>query len=284
MISASAFDLREKYREEAVALLTQYAKHDIDECDDDGVRQLSDEESSLWLTTARSMILRSMYDEHEGGSNSVRHDFYCLCCGNALLPLGPDSSIIPDIKLKKLKRSNTRRRRASRKKAKKIAFDKQVLQKHRGGGRSFAQQGSTDSHGSAVDSLMNTRETLKKRHALSSVRDGGGKNCISYKCSHCGYEKFFKGLPVKKKDARDDDFTRTLMQGKKSTKTSTSAKSTGNKSKSLVSNSETGFISLGTSPKPPTRKLKPLEQGGKKKRQKKTKKTALSDFLSSLND
>ncbi len=282
MSSESAFELRERYREEAVSLLTQYAKHDTDEGDED-MKQRSHDESSLWLTTARSMILRSMYDEHERESSSVRHDFYCLCCGNALLPLGPNSCIVPDIKLKNLKRSKTRRRRASRKKAKKIAFDTQVLQKHRGGGRSFAQQGSSNSHGSAVDSLMNARETLRKRYALSSVHDGGGKNCISYKCTHCGHEKLFKGLPPKKKDTKDDELTRSV-QGKKPIKTSTSANSTGKKSKSPVSKSDNGFISLGMSPKKSARKLKPLEQGRQKKRQKKTKKTALSDFLSSLND
>jgi hypothetical protein len=226
----------------------------------------------------------------------LRHDFHCKGCGNALLPTpfsvhgyGIPSS---QIRLKTLKRGNTRRRRASRHTAKNHTYDTNILQKHRGGGRSFGQ-GKTTNHGNAVASVMSTQEALKKNNAARRKRDGISKHCISYQC-YCGTDQCIRGM--KRQRGYNQDVASMIQSNRSPTISIGNEKS--NKSKHETKNAlpDSGdFLRLENlastgAPLPSVeRKLKLLEQPQSRRRKPKgktpiKKKSGLQNFLSSLND
>ena len=264
------------------------------------VRQLADSIASDMFSTFMSVVS----DMHR---NTVRHDFFCKSCGGPLLPLplcidggmGMGMTMTTStIRLKTLKRGKSRRRRASRLAAKKYAFDSNILQKHKGGGRSFSHShasagagaGMASSHGSAVASVMDTQAALKAGHAARRIRDGISKNCISYKCG-CGHEQSMKG--VRRQRGNEVDMGNKQAKDLNTKQSHPSAKRTGGRTNvQVVSRDDSeDFMQLSgstTNPVPET-KLKPLQQGKKRKAtpakpKKPAKKSGLSDFLSSLND
>ena len=260
---------------------------------------------------------------------AVRHDFHCKGCGNDLLPTpfstvnGSAQLLSSKIRLKTLKRGKTRRRRASRQAAKKYTYDIHMLQKDKGGGRTFAQ-GNTNNmhgngHGQSVASVMNTQEALKKNNAARRINDGMTKNCISYKCCGCGTEQSIKGMKRQRHVQGDEgagarkvtntSLVNTTASARTSSKqlSATRATSSFNNRKSLHASKVTtrfdtdDFLRLGAVPVPgqpqaqsqPTsigtgieRKLKPLERpvSTKKRKAPVKKKSGLQNFLSSLND
>ena len=235
----------------------------------------------------------------------IRHDFYCKGCGHNLLP-SPFAIDVNDshgcnnaqIRLKTANRGKTRRRRASRQAAKKHTFENLVLQKGKGGGRTFAKGGiksnntftTSTGHGRAVASVMDTETALRKRQASFRVHDGGCKNYISYKCI-CGTEQNFKGMKpcnFEMKLDNQDEMKKTASNNSSKSYTTTTKRKYDNDS---TKNEGDDFIRLGSTPdtkqsiNASKKKLKPLEKGPKKKKAKgKQKKSGLSDFLSSLND
>jgi len=261
--------------------------------------------------------------------NAVRNDFYCKGCGNDLLPTpfstvngnahgngnGSAQLLSSKIRLKTLKRGKTRRRRASRQAAKKYTYDIHMLQKHKGGGRTFAQGNTNNTtgghgHGKSVASVMNTQEALKKNNAARRITDGMAKNCISYKCCCCGTEQCIKGMKRQMRPIQGDTGTGTVTNTRVNTTTSTNnnrkqlsaTRATSSFNKSLHTSKVTkgsdtdGFLRLGTVPGPGPdqsqsqsrieRKLKPLERpmSTKKRKAPAKKKSGLQNFLSSLND
>ena len=235
----------------------------------------------------------------------IRHDFYCKGCGNNLLP-SPFAKDVKDskdcnnvqIRLKTTNRGKTRRRRASRQAAKKHTFENLVLQKGKGGGRTFAKGGiksnntftTSTGHGRAVASVMDTETALRKRQASIRVHDGGCKNYISYKCI-CGTEQKFKGIKpssFKMKMGNQDEMKKSGSNSYSKSYTESAKRNYDN----VTSNNEgDDFIRLGStldtkqSIDVSKKKLKPLEKGPKQKKIKgKQKNSGLSDFLSSLND
>jgi len=134
-----------------------------------------------------------------GHRNVVRTDFYCSSCGLPYMPIHSSNNSTQaraTIRLKTLKRGKTRKRRASRYNAAKYTRDHVILQKHRGGGKSFSNPmntGNHSHHGSAVAAQEAAYTTLKTKHASMRIRDGIAKHCIVYKCS-CGNTQSFKGF------------------------------------------------------------------------------------------
>lgn len=204
--------------------------------------------------------------------NIVGHDFYCSGCGSPLLPCTPSEI---KVKLRTTERSRTKRRRASRLTAKKLELDEIVLQQHRGGVSTFVNQGG-NSHGAAVASVIMTKEAIKKNHAVRRVHDGISKNCVVYACRKCGNEKCMKGLRPSK-DSREKRLIK-IQPNSKRDKLTTDIPIVG-------TNDGIDFVPLGRLVKPQANELKSIEQGKKRKKsQKKKRSSGLNDFLSSLND
>ena len=236
-------------------------------------------------------IADNMLTNISANQKMLRHDFYCKGCGNPLLPspLSLDENGLQSskIRLKSIKRGKARKRRASRQAAKKYTYDTNILQKHKGGGRSFAQ-GKTNGHGNAVASVMSTQEALKKNNAIRRIGDGISKNCISYKCC-CGTVQCIKGM----KRQRQSQMNQSVAYI--NTNQSPRAKLIKYSQEANRFSDSEDFLRLGKVPlvaAPPRsteKKLKLLEQLQSKKRKPKAKtlmkkKSGLQNFLSSLND
>jgi len=238
----------------------------------------------------------STFDAHR---NTVRHDFFCKCCGGSLLPLTIDGGMSSTIRVRSLKRSRTRRRRASRNTAKKHVFDENILQKNKGGGRTFSQgtsSGSTvsSSHGSSVMAVMDTKVALKTSSAARRTRDGISKNCVRFKCG-CGQVQSMKGLKRRRGNGLDGGTgTRRKSEESDTVHNSTSTHTTHSESTASSNIGGEDFVSLrayGQSAAASQTNLKPLlqQQGRKRKAprakpKKPGKKSGLQNFLSSLND
>ena len=220
--------------------------------------------------------------------NTVRDDFLCKCCGNFLFPCDPDGGMPCSIKIRTLKRGRTRRRRASRYTAKKHTFDTHVLQKNKGGGRTFAQSSGSSgsaSHGVAVMEVMDTHVALKMKSMAGRTRDGLAKNCIRYKCE-CGHLQSMKGLKRSLGDRMDKSINKYTKSTKHYEKVS---QKSGELKRQKVGEEE--FISLGGGSKYVETKtetkvfsLKKKSNQRKAQNKKPAKKSGLQDFLSSLND
>lgn len=223
----------------------------------------------------------------------VRSEFYCIACGLPYFNNGGNYDLSSKIKLKMLKRGKTRRRRASRYTAAKFIFDNDILQKHRGGGKSFSKANSISStnisHGGAVASIMDTRVTLRNVQATRRTNDGMSKHCLSYKCS-CGYEQLYKGCRRRRNYNSDERTGKNISTNNKTQATKVHDMKLKRKypEKNIQGNninveSNEDFISLAPVAKTAHHNL--LNAG--KKRRPKTKqgdKSKLQDFLSSLND
>jgi hypothetical protein len=206
--------------------------------------------------------------------NCVNDDFCCSCCGSHLLPVHPSDNIGSRIRIKSLSRSLSMRRRASRYLAKRHNFEGNIIQKQRGGGRTFSN--ASNSHGAAVSNVMDTLTALKKNHAQHRVYDGLAKNVIIYKCNSCSHEKLIKGAP----------YCAKVQEGKGNAESKETEKhQLPNKGGSyqLPLQQEKDFLSFSASVETPTRCL--LSKPKKKKKKVETqKKSGLQNFLSSLND
>ncbi len=234
-----------------------------------------------------------------------------------LLPLNSHISLRP------LKRGRTRRRRASRVKAKELHNRTLSLQRRGGGG----------GHHNTSIQLIRTetlqKEKIQRMASMYNLGDGRAKNCLVIECTFCGTKKKRKGIEIKKSVAPSSPSPPNTSRLQGTSKGNQSkvvhAKNTGSR-KSMGSRvveptskrvdgvssqirDNTDYISLDSKIKSSSdgmvlvggnsqkRKLDRNEvngnsplllQGGKKKKKKKpetkTKTGALMDFLSSLND
>ncbi|KAL9178705.1 hypothetical protein ACHAXT_003836 [Thalassiosira profunda] len=240
-------------------------------------------------------------------------DFVCAACGTFLFPPANPNGTSADgtslasaihssqaplpgnICLRPMKRGRTRRRRASRAKAKELHDRSLSLQRR----------------GTSNANIQLRKETLQQeemRRIASSYRvgDGRSRQCLVMTCTHCGTKKKRKGIdvkPDKKTGARDG-------AGQKKQKAKQPEKRPEKETVASQIRDNTDYISLASfgegaklgEKKPPQHKgqahsakrkqdvpdvlASPLLGGKKKKRKKKpeAKKGALMDFLSSLND
>eukprot|EP00557_Chaetoceros_sp_GSL56_P007215 CAMPEP_0176488058 /NCGR_PEP_ID=MMETSP0200_2-20121128/6492_1 /TAXON_ID=947934 /ORGANISM="Chaetoceros sp., Strain GSL56" /LENGTH=384 /DNA_ID=CAMNT_0017884987 /DNA_START=80 /DNA_END=1234 /DNA_ORIENTATION=+ len=244
-------------------------------------------------------------------------DFYCKCCGISLLPIpvpaaennetdGQSTGVLvtamftSQIQLKRAKRGNTRRRRASRYTAKKHVYDTNILQKHKGGGRSFAQRcqikgHSHSSHGEVVASYSRTQAALKSIAVTRRIGDGMCKNYIRYKCQ-CGHVISVKGIKASyNRDASRLDHQQQQQQQPLYSKVKTIRKPEDNCNEDFIQLCASPSSKPSKSVNKPANKIMnvvkqlnpPLSKKGRQSKRKSsasTKKSKLQDFLSSLND
>lgn len=241
-------------------------------------------------------------------STTKRVDYTCLTCGTFLLrmskssPLSklgeyqiptsslfePSSTTNCKITLRRMKRGRSRRRRASRYRAKEL-HNSSLLTK---------RVGSTN-NAQVRANLMAQKERMK---VVDSYRlgDGKAKHCIVVECKFCGEKRKRKGIEVSVKNTRKkteqsgEEASRSKNKNTRQIETKQTHNAVGSKPQSIGSQiqNNSDFISLTSFGKnknqaTPKRTANPLLQAGKKKKKKqepKSKKSNLMDFLSSLND
>jgi hypothetical protein len=325
--------------------------------DDEAAGRVAADASEIRRRKAPSSSARGMAAaEKKNGRACPDHpgwsDFVCMTCGTLLFPppppactaadavvvvvdddaeddgLPPSMPLLPllptgDVRLRPLKRGRTRRRRASRSKAREL-HDRALFLQRRGGG---GGGNSSNIDASRRDALSKERMRLVAySHRLG---DGRARNCIVAKCAHCGTRRKRKGVEVRKDEKMkkegvkrasvgavdDDDAARRRKGGGRTRRQPPERMMAGKSKEASRTCDDSDFISLnsiggdGASTFPSKqhqhrpderqgagkRKLdekdsfvSPLLVGKKKK--KKTKKPELEkrgdlmNFLSSLND
>lgn len=274
-----------------------------------------------WIgDAARTVTLRSVAAAAEGdpGAHDIsaktsvslnRADYVCMTCGTFLLPqagsnsnytassltklaTNPTTTTNCKISLQSMKRGRSRRRRASRCRAKEL-HNSSLLMK---------RAGSTN-NAQVRANVMAQKELLKVADSYR-LGDGKSKQCIVVECKFCGSKRKRKGMEVSVKSTRrkteqsDAKASRPKSKREKETQAHHAhAQSTKRNINTIGTQIQdnSDFISLASfgkskqqaTKKRPVKNATPLLQGGKKKKKKqepKSKKSGLMDFLSSLND
>ena len=272
----------------------------------------TEDNQNLWNDRKRSIpdlaeaVTRNMITQFQASNNnqSCSSDFVCRTCGTPffLISTHPTKVRIHSVH----RRSRTQRRRASRQKSKKLRAESQSG-KHNGGGRSFHHRRGNDtemtnkvSFASQVASLVDLESEIAKRVSFEKVRDGSVKNYVSYTCNSCGDKSLFKGLKPTRTRNQDRVDTYHLKADLKTQTAGQKRKSISSAKEDKPLDLESDFLSLGDPRRMNTidtsvkkTKVQPTitslsqslgkKKGSRKKKQVK-KKSALHDFLASLND
>jgi hypothetical protein len=303
----------------------------------------------------RKAVKRKAAENDEFGADGVVwtlpipgwSDFVCMTCGTLLFPPLPPAGPAADavdaddgmraassstglppasmpplllpagsIRVRPLKRGRTRRRRASRSKAKQL-HDRALSLQRRGGGGGGG--GSLSNSATRKDALLKERvQRVAYSHRLG---DGRARNCSVMKCPYCGTRKKRKGMEVRRDGkkgagkasagAADDGASRRRNSGGRTQQAPERRMVVKSNVASRICD-DSGFISLsslgnGASELPSKHQhqpderqgagkrkrddidsfVSPLLMGKKKKKKKKPvmeTKGNLMDFLSSLND
>eukprot|EP00984_Skeletonema_dohrnii_P032285 scaffold26080_cov155-Skeletonema_dohrnii-CCMP3373.AAC.2 len=276
-----------------------------------------------WIgDTARTVTLRSVAaaaadslgDNDIGVKTSVpnRADYVCRTCGTFLLPqtnpntnhtasslaeLATNSKTTTQCKisLQTMKRGRSRRRRASRCRAKEL-HNSSLLMK---------RAGSTNNAQVRVN-VMAQKELLKVADSYR-LGDGKSKQCIVVECKFCGSKRKRKGIEVSVKNTRRKteqsdakaSSSKNRIEKKMQAQTQPQAHKQVERKPNTIGtqiSDNSDFISLASfgkskqqaTKKRPMKNDVPLLQVGKKKKKKQEPKSkqssSLMDFLSSLND
>ena len=261
-----------------------------------------------WIgDAARAVTLRSVAAAAEGdapGAHDIsvktsvpsRADYVCMTCGTFLLPQPESNSNYTassltelatnptttncKISLQSMKRGRSRRRRASRCRAKEL-HNSSLLTK---------RVGSTN-NAQVRTNVMAQKELLKIADSYR-LGDGKSKQCIVVECKFCGSKRKRKGIEISVKNTRKMTEESDAKASSSESKREQSKRNINTIGTQIQDNSD--FISLASfgkskrqAKKRPVNNATPLLQGGKKKKKKlepKGKKSGLMDFLSSLND
>ena len=257
-------------------------------------------DSSLtsWVgDTARSISLRAIgaagdvnptsNDDRDGRISSTNQEFFCMTCGTLLLPHTNSTNtnhtaasltdlatlkLVPStaqckISLRSMKRGRSRRRRASRYRAKEL-HNASLLMK---------RVGSTNNAQVRMDAKRR-KEVLKLADSYR-IGDGKSAHCIVIQCKCCGSKVKRKGIDVTVKHARrkteKSDVIR-LNSSNNNNKNSVQTQKAGAVERKTVASQiqdNTDFISLASfgsaNQTKRTTNNTPLLQTGKKKKKKK---------------
>ena len=199
----------------------------------------------------------------------------CVSCGELV-------GLSGQIRLRTSKRGKTRRRRASQKRLLEFVKRDQMAKHH-----PSSSSSNTTGHRAAVAAIVNQRIEQTKRIQFRNVNDGISKQRIVTTCTNCGTKSQCKGISVtsylRKKQLADNE-----RQKSPQTAIQSSQQSPKNYNHNILMNHSTSPIQTITNTTKDTSGLlgQRLNDSKKKKKKKKnnaTKKSALSDFLSSLN-
>ena len=233
--------------------------------------------------------------EESSGTNNTMSDNQLQTPNHLLLSQPLPSNIY----IRPLKRSRTRRRRASRVKAKELHNRALSIQRRGTSNTNIQLQ---------KDILMN--EKIQQVASSYRLGDGRAKNCLVMKCTYCGTKKKRKGIEIKadiKKSSSIGSDNNSLKATKHDTQkqrsgTTQQQQHNNNEKKNVISQikDNSDYISLSsiggvtlnsqgnnTGERKQKDDVSPLLSGKKKKKKKKApekKKSDLMDFLSSLND
>ena len=220
-------------------------------------------------------------------------EFACASCGVPYL-LGPvrEATNTTTIRLRRVQRGKSRRRRSLRYRQRQAIMDQQML-KHQGGGKKFAaimpvdNPGDLVSHGSLVNRVVTDRQEWRKQHELIRVRDGCSTQKVVYSCSYCNRKSCYKGLPafkrkLKRIEKSHFDLGKPVIENVGGIDSSSASSFTVKASKKSygVNIPQGPKISLQANPLKKRKKegMSPMKDAAKKG------KSSLMDFLSSLND
>jgi len=228
--------------------------------------------------------------------NNTRSDNQLQTPSHLLL----SQSLPSNIYIRPLKRSRTRRRRASRAKAKELHNRALSIQRRGTSNTNIQLQ---------QDILMN--EKIQQVASSYRLGDGRAKNCLVMICTYCGTKKKRKGIEVKADNKKsssmgnDNNLKTAKNDTRKKIKGTPAQQHTNNEKKNVISQikDNSDYISLSSIGGGVTAKdnskgsnntgkrkhddVSLLLSGKKKKKKKKApekKKSDLMDFLSSLND
>ena len=276
----------------------------------------------------RSLFRRSLSETSTiASTNSIdADDFVCVTCGNPFFiyknsmnqmrksqqrqhpthqKVEKEKAIkcynkMTKIRVRSLNRGKSRRRRASRLKAKEMHSEGYQGLKFQHGGKQFSKCDlNTQSHGSTMASIVHNQEMSRKSRILKRVGDGMSRQSVVYTCGHCHFRTRFKGLPVKADILSTNPLT---VQTGRMYKKMISSVPQNSKAKKIHFRKETDLnflpLSLEHMPSQTSTKIdknkvaipdkcKPILVRGLNiisKRRKKKGNPALRDFLSSLND
>ena len=222
------------------------------------------------------------------------------------------SNLNCNIRLRSMKRGRTRRRRASRTKAKQLT-NRTLSLSRRGGSNSSGGNNSNNVSNNAVQNDALLKEQMQHEAYIYCLNDGRAKNCLVFTCMYCGTKKKRKGMEISGDNTKTQQTTKTnkktnnihVVEKRKKINDKSSCtpppssmlSRENNTSSSILS---TDYISLNTNSMNKRRiqddnnndntkhDISPLLLMGKKKKKKIStpvkKGGDLMDFLSSLND
>ena len=245
-------------------------------------------ESCQNLVDLKHSLMMMMNGEEKCWMDDI---FCCVSCGELV---GLSSG---EIRLRSSKRGKTRRRRASQKRSLEFIKRDQMAKHHHyssSSNNNYSRGTGEVGHRSAVAAIMNQRMEQKKRMQFLNVKDGISKQRIVITCTNCGNKSQCKGISVtsylRKKQLANNE-------RKNSPQTATTTVQFNNQSSKRknhnIMNQSTPVQTITNDNNNTTKKGTPglfgqrLDDTKKKKKKKKNtpnKKSALSDFLSSLNN
>ena len=245
-------------------------------------------ESCQNLVDLKHSLMMMMNGEEKCWMDDI---FCCVSCGELV---GLSSG---EIRLRSSKRGKTRRRRASQKRSLEFIKRDQMAKHHHyssSSNNNYSRGTGEVGHRSAVAAIMNQRMEQKKRMQFLNVKDGISKQRIVITCTNCGNKSQCKGISVtsylRKKQLANNE-------RKNSPQTATTTVQFNNQSSKRknhnIMNQSTAAQTITNDNNNTTKKGTPglfgqrLDDTKKKKKKKKNtpnKKSALSDFLSSLNN
>lgn len=237
--------LTAEYRREASILCASSRHHD------------GGANSCIVAGTESSLGLSALASQDPSNMDIPCSFFHCNCCGCVLQP-GTNGTTL---RVRSVGRGRTRRRRASRKKAKEFQSKKQSSV---GGGRTWRQ-----------DSQQQNGGIEKSEEDLLSVSDGACRNAVVVTCGSCGWKLKYKGMPPIRQQQQQHQKKNVVAKQEKRKKPAVAPKQDSLGIGDLVSLPKWG--AGGKHPKNKKRK-KTISDA------KKDQKSGLLDFLSSLND
>lgn len=294
-MNCADIDMRMSYQMQAANLLSSnptlssyFTLAAIDSKKHDGVSTSAAGDGISFQTLPKEG--ESMMNDPNVESSCFNEDLICKACGLHL----SSAHFGTTVRLRSIRRGRTRRRRASRNKAKEAAHKENTAAFRHHRRKEWKSAGGDYTTKSLIP------EDNSAEWKMFRVTDGEAVNCVVYTCGNCGQKQKLKGIPVTAKRKRKIADNGKLVEPK-GFRVNSSSNSKEEKQKrfeqgssyvshNFVRNRETDFkgdiMSLAHNKKTENRAM--FNRLDSRKKRKKNggshKKSDLMNFLSSLND